>query len=84
MVSLNKTKKDLDRESKFMDSGVSANMIPNLAKNQRLGFSKGIQSFGSKKNDAFNKKNRGKDFKFEIPTVKAKRKNGQKDFVFSL
>jgi len=84
MVSLNKTKKELDRDTKFLESGVGENMIPNFAKGQRLGFSKGITSFGSKKNDAFNKKNRGKDFKFEIPSLDGKRKNGKKDFVFSL
>lgn len=87
MVSLSKTKKELDRDTKFLESGVGDNMIPNFAKGQRIGFSKGIESFKqTKKGDAFRKENRGKDFKFEIPSIKGKRKNGKngKDFVFSL
>jgi len=73
-----------NKDSKFLEKGVGIDMIPNSAKRQRLGFSKGITSFSTKKADAFNKKNRGKDFKFEIPTFSGKRKSGKKDFVFSL
>lgn len=82
MVSLNKTKKELDRDTKFLESGVGENMIPNFAKGQRIGFSKGIESFKqTKKGDAFRKENRGKDFVF---SVDAGRKKRGKDFVFSL
>jgi len=84
MVSLNKTKKELDRDSKFLESGVGDNMIPNSSKRQRLGFTKGIEGFKqTKKGDAFRKENRGKDFKFEIPSLDGKKNRG-KDFVFSL
>lgn len=59
-------------------------MIPNSAKRQRLGLSKGITSFSKKKHDAFRKENRPKDFKFEIPTFSGKGKKSGKDFIFSL
>jgi len=82
MPSLNKTKKELDRDSKRLDIGVSDNMIPNSTKRQRIGFSDGIESFKqTKKGDAFRKENRGKDFVFDI---NAGRKTRGKDFVFSL
>ena len=86
-VNVCKTNREVDRDSKVIDSGgIGVDMIPNFAKNQRIGFSKGITSFTStKKGDAFLKQNRGKDFKFEIPSIKGKRKRGKsKDFVFSL
>jgi len=84
-VNVCKTSREVDRDSKILDSGgIGIDMIPNSAKNQRLGFSKGIQIKQTKKNDAFSKQNRGKDFKFEIPSFKGTRKKSGKDFVFSL
>lgn len=85
-VNVCKTSREVDRDSKILDSGgIGIDMIPNFAKNQRLGLSKGITAGKqTKKGDAFLKQNRGKDFKFEIPSIKGKRKNSGKDFVFSL
>ncbi len=83
-INICKTEREQNADSKSLDIGVGDNMIPNSAKRQRIGFSKGIGSFSTKKGDAFNKKNRGKDFVFEIPSTKGKRKNRGKDFVFSL
>jgi len=75
-----------NKDSKALDKGVGVDMIPKSVKRQRIGFSKGITSFTfTKKGDAFRKQNRGKDFKFEIPSINGKKKRGKgKDFVFSL
>jgi len=65
-INICKTEKEANADSKNLDLGVGDSMIPNNAKRQRIGFSKGIGSFSSKKNDAFGRKNRGKDFTFSL------------------
>jgi hypothetical protein len=68
-IHLCKSSKEVERDSRDLDIGVGDNMIPNKAKNQRMGFNSkgGIGGYShSKKTDAFRKQNRGKDFGFSI------------------
>jgi len=66
-INICKTEKEANADSKNLDIGVGDFMIPNSAKRQRIGLSKGIGSHKqSKKNDAFSRRNRGKDFVFSL------------------
>lgn len=68
-INLCKTSKEAERDSRDLDIGVGDNMIPNKAKNQRIGHNSkgGIPRYRhSKRTDAFRKENRGNDFEFSI------------------
>lgn len=68
-INICKTEKEQNADSKSLDIGVGDFMIPNNAKNQRIGHNTkgGIPSYRHpKRNDAFRKENRAKDFKFSI------------------
>lgn len=68
-IHICKTEKEQNEDSKSLDIGVGDFMIPNNAKNQRIGHNSkgGIPNYRqSKKTDAFRKGNRGKDFTFSI------------------
>lgn len=68
-INLCKTNKEMEADSRDLDIGVGDHMIPNGAKNQRIGHNSkgGIPQYRhSKKKDAFRKENRGNDFEFKI------------------
>lgn len=68
-IDICKTEKERNADSSNLDIGVGDFMIPNTAKNQRIGHNSkgGIKNYRhSKKTDAFRRENRGKDFPFSI------------------
>lgn len=58
-VDICKTRKQIEQDAKFLNSGIGIKDIPNSAKKQRIGFnSKGITKVKStKKNDPFRREN---------------------------